>query len=144
METETASDSSSSPEPEPVLGVPDPVRILVETATHLVPGQLYSERIEHMRNVICRHHWGRGFDGERDRCYVYGLGGGDRSDSRSGQGQRGRVCFFLVDSGQTSSRNENPPVLRYRWTGTKLVYIWRALPAVVINKLKEYPFMRPS
>ncbi|KAI1747315.1 hypothetical protein F4782DRAFT_521509 [Xylaria castorea] len=137
---ETASDVSSSPEPEPVLGVPDPVRILVETATHLVPGQLYPEKLEGMRNVICRHHWDRDFDHEIDRCYVYGLGGA--GDLKSGRGGQGRACFFLVDNGETMSERENPPVLRYRWTGKELVYIRRALPAVVVAKLKEYPFMR--
>ncbi|TRX96867.1 hypothetical protein FHL15_002173 [Xylaria flabelliformis] len=136
---ETDSDASSSSEPEPVLGVPDPVRILVETTTHLVPGELYSERINGMRNVICHYHWGRAFDDATDRCYVYGLGGAD--DLRSERDQS-RVCFFLVDSGETLSERENPPVLRYRWTGKKLVYIRRALPAVVVAKLKEYPFMR--
>ncbi|KAI0453610.1 hypothetical protein F5B21DRAFT_478613 [Xylaria acuta] len=146
METETASDASSSPEPEPVLGVPDPVRILVETATHLVPGDGCSEKIKRMRNAICQHHWNRDFDDEEDWCYVYGLGGSsggrDRGVLKSGEGERDRVCFFLVDSGQTSSRNENPPILRYRWTGEELVYIRRAVPAVVVAKLKEYPFMR--
>ncbi|KAI0442304.1 hypothetical protein F4803DRAFT_519601 [Xylaria telfairii] len=138
METETDSDASSSPEPEPVLGVPDPVRILVETATHLVPGHVYTERVKCMRNIICQHHWSRDFDSEKDRCYVYGLGGVQLNS----EGERGRVCFFLVDSGQTSSKNENPPMMRYRWTGKHLVYIRRALPAVVVAKLKEYPFMR--
>lgn len=116
METETASDTSSSPEPEPVLGVPDPVRILVETVTHLVPGHVYPERVKCMQNIVCQHHWGRDFDDEKDRCYVYGLGG----RQQSGEGERGHVCFFLVDSGQTSSKNENPPIMRYRWTGKEL------------------------
>ncbi|KAI1733806.1 hypothetical protein F4680DRAFT_440403 [Xylaria scruposa] len=136
---ETDSDASSSSEPEPVLGVPDPVRILVETTANLVPGQLYPERVEGMRNVICRYHWGRDFDEAKDRGYVYGLGGADRLRSERDQS---KVCFFLVDSGETMSERENPPVLRYRWTGKKLVYIRRALPAVVVAKLKEYPFMR--
>ncbi|KAI0469475.1 hypothetical protein F4859DRAFT_486771 [Xylaria cf. heliscus] len=139
METESASNTSSDSDSELVLGVPDPVRILVETATHLVPGSFSSDKVERMRNVICQHHWRRDFDGGTDRCYVYGVGGDDPTRGRA-EGDRGRVCFFLVDSGETTSRNENPPILRYRWTGKKLIYIRRALPAVVVAKLKEYPF----
>ncbi|KAI0399362.1 hypothetical protein F4802DRAFT_590067 [Xylaria palmicola] len=140
--SEMASDSSSSPEPEPVLAVPDPVRILVETSTHLVPGRLHGERVQRMRNVICQYHWRRDFDDGKDRCYVYGLGG--KGPGGGGGGGQPRVCFFMVDSGETASRNENPPILRYRWTGEDLVYIRRALPAVVVAKLKEYPFMGRS
>ncbi|KAI0549772.1 hypothetical protein F4679DRAFT_250991 [Xylaria curta] len=123
---ETDSDASSSSEPEPVLGVPDPVRILVETTANLVSGQLYEERVEGMRNVICQYHWGRDFDDAKDRGYVYGLGGaaGDLRNAR----EQSKVCFFLVDSGETMSERENPPVLRYRWTGKKL-YVLRLLEA---------------
>ncbi|KAI0199210.1 hypothetical protein F4808DRAFT_217461 [Astrocystis sublimbata] len=179
MDTEPAADqdansSSSSDSDDPVLGVPDPVRILVETSTHLVPAPVPSdneisssslarfltesaarreESIARMRDIICQYHWSRDFDGETDRCYVYGFSadvrGRSESRSRSDEAQRDEsgnrgdnVCFFMVDSGETVSERESPPVLRYRWTGKKLVYIRRALPAVVVKKLREYPFMR--
>lgn len=102
--------SSSAPGPVEATG---PIRILVQTETHLVPGDLYPEKIELMRNIICQHHWNRDYDRHRDRCYVHG---GEFGYSH-------RVCYFLVDSGSTLSATENPPILWYRWMGDSLLEI---------------------
>jgi len=47
-------------------------RILVQTKTHLVPGDDYGDRLQRMRNIICQHQWKR-------RLH---LGGGPHPHSR--------------------------------------------------------------
>ncbi|KAJ2977211.1 hypothetical protein NUW58_g7881 [Xylaria curta] len=53
----------------------------------------------------------------------------------------GELALY-ADTGSTASRWENPPIIRYQWDGESLVYIRRSLPAHVLVKLREYPFMR--
>lgn len=88
-----------------------PVRILVQTVTGLVPGDLYPERIQLMRNIICQHHWNRDYDFRQERCQV-----------RHGDfGFDNRICYFLLDSGINLSSLEDVPILWYRWTGESLL-----------------------
>lgn len=88
-----------------------PVRILVQTVTHLVPGDEYAERVEYMRNLICQHHWKRDFDRDQDRWNVYG----------HHFGLRNRNCYFLIDHGHVDGEScTDPPVLWYKWTGESL------------------------
>lgn len=93
---------------------PGPVRILVQTRTHLVPGDVYGEKIEYMRNMICQHAWNRNYIRGPDRWNCYG----------ADFGYPDRTCYFLVDHGMTAEHgqppSENPPVLWYRWTGDSL------------------------
>ncbi|KAF5008061.1 hypothetical protein FDECE_5644 [Fusarium decemcellulare] len=68
------------PDPTPASGDPSsqlaertaPVRILVQTATHLVPGDLYPERLQRMQDIIYQYHWNRDFDHRQDRFYAHG------------------------------------------------------------------------
>ena len=87
-----------------------PIRILVQTKTHLVPGDEYAERVDRMRNLICQHHWNRDFDWNQDRWNVYGADFG--FDDRN--------CYFLVDHGESPT---DPPILWYSWTGESLLVI---------------------
>ncbi|KAI1780361.1 hypothetical protein F4818DRAFT_435569 [Hypoxylon cercidicola] len=84
----------------------DPVRILVRTATHLVPGEDFSQRCFFLLNRICQHHWNRDFDHIQDRWNAHG----------AWFGYDNRRCYFLVDHGQ-SLHDEHVPVLWYEWTG---------------------------
>lgn len=88
-----------------------PVRILVSTATHLVPGDGFFERTEFMRNLISQYHWCHDFDRDRDRFEAY----------NATFGYDNRKCYFLLDHGQSPDGNDEiVPVLWYKWTGTLL------------------------
>ena len=87
-----------------------PKRILVQTKTHLVPGDDYHARCMFMLNLICQHHWNHNFDLDQDRWNVYGAQFG--YDNRS--------CYFLVDHGR-SPTDDDVPVLWYQWTGESLL-----------------------
>jgi hypothetical protein len=87
-----------------------PKRILVQTQTHLVPGDDYGARCFFILNLICQHHWNRDFVFGEDRWNQYGAQFGyDRL-----------TCYFLVDHGQ-SATNDDVPVLWYQWTGKSLL-----------------------
>jgi hypothetical protein len=87
----------------------DPIRILVQTSTQLVPGGDYAERITNMQNLICQHHWNRDFDWEQDRWNVHGHEFAFPN----------RTCYFLIDHGDSDSCADLP-VLWYRWDGESL------------------------
>lgn len=137
-----------------VLEVAPPVRILVQTITRLVPGDLYPERVRLMRNIICQHHWNRDFDCIQERFQARGADFGFDN----------RVCYFLLDSGINLDPVEDPPILWYRWTGESLlvhpfsftrtiliisltlvysVTIHKVLPTEILDRLREYPFQKP-
>ena len=106
-----AADETGSPETTALQQQPTgPVRILVQTKTHLVPGDKYAERIERMQNLICQHHWNRDFDWDQDRWNLYGADFGFDD----------RTCYFLMDHGESHT---DPPVLWYSWTGESLLVI---------------------
>lgn len=100
--------SSASSSSLPTVAVP--VRILVQTVTGLVPGDLYLERIRLMRNIICQHFWNRDFDSIQERFQARGADFGFDN----------RVCYFLLDSGINFHITQDPPVFWYRWTGDSL------------------------
>ncbi|POR31688.1 Uncharacterized protein TPAR_08097 [Tolypocladium paradoxum] len=110
-----------------------PKRILVQTKTHLVPGDDYHQRCLFLLDVMCRHHWNRDFDPRQDRWSEYG----------AWFGYDNRRCYFLVDHGQ-SSADRHVPVLWYEWTGESLKAMPRFLPLELQTRLQEYPFNRPS
>jgi hypothetical protein len=87
----------------------EPTRILVQTKTHLVPGDDYHQRCLFMLDLICQHHWKRDFHPGQDRWSVYG--------ARFGYDKR--RCYFLVDHGQ-STTDDDIMLLWYQWTGESL------------------------
>ncbi|KAK3936693.1 hypothetical protein QBC46DRAFT_394382 [Diplogelasinospora grovesii] len=126
-------EKSAAPPPERSEG---PVRILVQTKTHLVPGEDYLSKRMFMANLICQRHWNRDFDSEshNDRGYLYG----------GVFGQDNRRCYFLVDHGQHSGNDDDVPVLWYEWTGESLNTLPGPLPPAVQTMLREkYPFTPP-
>lgn len=90
----------------------DPVRILVRTATHLVPGEDFVERTGFIKDVICRHVWERDFDHGLDRFHSY----------HATFAFDNRTCYFLIDHGKcrTGQADEDVTVLRYSWDGKTL------------------------
>ncbi|KAI1405167.1 hypothetical protein F4819DRAFT_445073 [Hypoxylon fuscum] len=109
-----------------------PLRILVQTKTHLVPGDEYSERCKNMKNLICQHYWDRDFDYNRDRFYAY----------RADFAYEGRRCYFLLDHGHSDT--DDVPLLWYKWTGNTFIAIEHPLPIQLRAKLKHYPFIKPQ
>ncbi|KAI9740965.1 MAG: hypothetical protein M1818_004571 [Claussenomyces sp. TS43310] len=110
-----------------------PIRILVQTLTHLIPGRDSFERIFFILNGICQNHWNCDFKGPQFRYAVY-----------NGRfGLNNQRCFFLVDHGE-SENDDDVPVLYYEWTGESL----KPLPQLAKNpkiqaKLKhDVPFTR--
>ncbi|KAK2865076.1 hypothetical protein FQN49_003936 [Arthroderma sp. PD_2] len=98
-------DSAPIPHPDP------PIRILVRTLTHLVPGNGNSERRMFILNRICQHHWGCDFEAPERRWSSY----------NDLFGLNNRRCFFLVDYGESLNGDDDAvPVLSYEWTGKSL------------------------
>jgi hypothetical protein len=88
-----------------------PARILVSTATHLVPGDGYFAKTEFMQNLISQYHWSRDFEWSSDRFEAY----------NAEFGYDNRTCYFLIDHGQSPDGNDDVvPILWYRWTGESL------------------------
>ncbi|PGH23180.1 hypothetical protein AJ80_02710 [Polytolypa hystricis UAMH7299] len=107
METTTSKTKDSAPilfKPEP------PIRILVQTLTHLVPGNGNTDRIMFILN---------------------------RSAYNDQFASNSRRCFFLLDAGQ-SSNDDDVPVLSYEWTGESLIPMPQlAQDPMIQTKLKE-------
>ncbi|KAL2126471.1 hypothetical protein VTI74DRAFT_846 [Chaetomium olivicolor] len=84
-----------------------PVRVLVQTKTHLVPGDKsteFGERVSAMENMICQHVWQRDYDRHRERAWHYGCKFALENIE----------CWFLVDHhGPDPSPSPDPPVLWY-------------------------------
>lgn len=93
-------------------GSDEPVRVLVQTKTHLVPGEDHNAKWQFMTNQIALHHWGSKFQKD-DRCNEYG----------TQYAYKNRRCFFLVDHGTSPIGSDDPfhvPIVRYEWTGEEL------------------------
>lgn len=104
METNTSNPESRAPDVGEA-----PTRVLVQTKTHLVPGDGYHKRCLFMLDLICQRTWSRDFDPKQHRWNVRGaLFGYDN-----------HPCYFLVDHGQ-SSNDEDITVLWYHWDGKSL------------------------
>ncbi|KAH8817338.1 hypothetical protein F5884DRAFT_830412 [Xylogone sp. PMI_703] len=86
-----------------------PVRILVQTLTHLVPGKECFERMFFILDRICQHHWNCDFDVPKFR----------RASYNCQFAFNNRRCFFLVDYGE-SQNDDDVPILFYEWTGETL------------------------
>jgi hypothetical protein len=91
-----------------------PVRILVQTATQLVPGDKsmdFGERVDAMVKAICHHVWQRDYDFLRERQWMHGCEFAIDN----------RPCWFLIDHhGPDPVPIPDPPVVWYKWTGTDL------------------------
>jgi hypothetical protein len=90
-----------------------PIRILVQTKTHLVKGDDWGWKCLHMRDIICQHHWNRNFDSSQDRWSTRG----------THFGYDNRDCYFLVDHGHSANNDDGVPILWYQWTGEALFEI---------------------
>ena len=86
-----------------------PIRILVQTKTHLVPGNDYFEKKLFILDATSNRHLNRNYIPEKDRHYTRGAQFG-YPDHR---------CYFLLDHGQASNDDE-VPVMGYEWTGNTL------------------------
>jgi hypothetical protein len=102
--------ASTNKDPAPIVFKPDPpVRILVQTLTHLVPGTCNVNKTDFIFNRICQLHWNCDFNPLEYRWSTY-------NDLFA---FRNRRCFFLLDWGR-SSNDDDVPVLSYEWTGESL------------------------
>jgi hypothetical protein len=102
--------------PETPLLQPSPVRILVQTLTHLVPmdgvapkNDPASDKLISMLHRICQFQWNCKYTAGVHRWYTYG----------DEFGYNNRLCFFLIDYG-TTSNDDDVPTLCYEWTGESL------------------------
>ena len=110
MPTATTTSASQINISIPVAKNPEPpVRILVQTLTHLVPGGDNFERIDFILDLICRTFWNCDFESPRFRWASY-------NDQFA---LKNRICYFLVDYGD-SENDDEVPVLSYEWKGELL------------------------
>ncbi|KAL2171279.1 hypothetical protein VTG60DRAFT_3385 [Thermothelomyces hinnuleus] len=133
---------SSSTDDTPLAQHGTPLRVLVQTKTHLIPGDQsadFGQRFRVMQNLICQHIWRRDFDRTRERIWSKGEFALDDHD-----------CWFLVDyhgAGRDPAEDRDPPdpdppMLWYNWTGTELLAVRDPLPHKVRREIQHYPFRR--
>lgn len=93
---------------------PSPVRILVQTYTHLVPGEARPDKLKFLRNTIATQVLKTTYNKSTDFMQAY-------DDLFA---VPGRQCFFLYDHAATpvgdDVADDAIPLLWYRWTGDKL------------------------
>ncbi len=120
-----------------------PVRILVQTQTHLVPGDRFTEfgeRYDAMVDLICRHVWQRAYDKFRERVWTY----------HTHFALDNVECWFLIDHhGPDPSPPPEPQIIWHRWTGTELFVCldlsnWMRLPSWLPNLLLQRDATRPA
>ncbi|KAK3292990.1 uncharacterized protein B0H64DRAFT_403257 [Chaetomium fimeti] len=113
-----------------------PVRVLVQTQTHLVPGDKtthFGERYDAMVSLICQHVWQREYDQFRERDWSY----------HCHFAVDNVECWFLIDHhGPDPTPPPDPPLIWYRWTGTKFMIVHGRPPSGVRRELQYYPFER--
>ncbi|KAL2127967.1 hypothetical protein VTI74DRAFT_9919 [Chaetomium olivicolor] len=104
------------------------LRVLVQTQTHLVPGDKsteFGERYDAMVNLIFQHLWQREYDKFRERVWNY----------HCHFALDNVECWFLVDHhGPNPSSPPDPPII--------CVMIRDPLPGRVRRDLRHYPFQR--
>ena len=100
-------------QPEPIRFRPEPpVRILVQTLTHLVPGGNGIEKTTFILNQISQLHWQCDYNHRERRWSSY-------NDQFA---LKNRRCFFLIDTGK-SSNDDDVPILSYEWSG-EFLYVY--------------------
>lgn len=73
--------------PQPEENSADKMRILLQSTTHLVPGDDREEKLDFIRNMVCQIYWQRDFDRAQERWYAHG----------DDFALKNRKCFFLID-----------------------------------------------
>lgn len=93
---------------------PSPVRILVQTQTHLVPGESGTEKEETVERSIRKNVLKNKYSKRNDRLYLY-------NDYFAVPGYH---CFFLYDHALSpvgdDVTDDEIPLLWYRWSGKEL------------------------
>ncbi len=88
-----------------------PVRVLVQTGTHLISDDRDQWREGKMQDLICQHVWGRDFHKFRERGWNYHCHWTINSSE----------CWFLVDHhGPGPTPPPDPPLIWYQWTRAEL------------------------
>ncbi|KJZ69866.1 hypothetical protein HIM_10740 [Hirsutella minnesotensis 3608] len=100
-------------------------RILVKCSSDTIPGEAIDRRTT-IANIVCKHHFGRNFDGNTDGLHSAGQYNFDD-----------RQCYFLIDVGPRGS--QNPGIINYVWNGETLSN-QRATPPLIRHLTKTYPF----
>ncbi|OJZ85807.1 hypothetical protein ASPFODRAFT_46874 [Aspergillus luchuensis CBS 106.47] len=127
-----------NPTPPPTLS-PSPIRVLVQTLTHLVPStnqagekNIYDDKLFTMLDTICQHTWKCDFDGHVHRWYTYG----------DEFGYSHRMCFFLIDYGTAPGGDDSKgPIVCYEWDGSKFIDKPQILQFEDVQaELKSVPF----
>ncbi|GKZ32819.1 hypothetical protein AbraIFM66950_002452 [Aspergillus brasiliensis] len=123
----------------PTILHPSPLRILVQTLTHLVPsdnlianGEPYGDKLLSMLDRTCKHVWDFPYEPGLQRWYSYG----------DEFGYNNRVCFFLLDYGTAPNGNdEEVPIRCFTWDGEKFQLKPDLLKDEEVQaELKEVPF----
>ncbi|GKZ26313.1 hypothetical protein AbraIFM66951_002255 [Aspergillus brasiliensis] len=118
---------------------PSPIRILVQTLTHLVPsdnlianGEPYADKLFSMLDRTCNHVWDYPFEPGLQRWYSYG----------DDFGYDNRVCFFLLDYGDApEGKDEEVPIQCFVWDGEMFTPKPDLLKDEEVQaELKEVPF----
>ncbi|KAH6615994.1 hypothetical protein B0J18DRAFT_484807 [Chaetomium sp. MPI-SDFR-AT-0129] len=105
-----------------------PVRVLVQTQTHHVPGDKstrFGERFDAMLSLICQHVWQREFDKFRERPWDY----------HCHFALDNVECWFLVD-------HHGPHPILPADLPIVCITIQIPLPGKVRRELRHYPFER--
>ncbi|KAG8166814.1 hypothetical protein KVR01_002503 [Diaporthe batatas] len=113
-----------------------PVRVLVQTYTHLVPGEARPDKLEFLRKTIAkrvlkmRHNKSTAYMHVYDDLFAI----------------PGRQCFFLYDYASTPIGDDivddEIPILWYRWSGDKMMALNQKPPKRIRRTIREdYPFM---
>ncbi|KAI1099037.1 hypothetical protein F4804DRAFT_349688 [Jackrogersella minutella] len=84
-----------------------PMRVAVQTKTHLVPGDDFYDRCQKINNLICQHLWNQDHEYTKYRWSIY----------RAEFAFHNRTCYFFLDHCRTN--NDEPPVSWYKWKGTE-------------------------
>ncbi|PWY78984.1 hypothetical protein BO83DRAFT_406610 [Aspergillus eucalypticola CBS 122712] len=116
-----------NPTPPPTLSL-SPIRVLVQTLTHLVPStnqagekNIYDYKLFTMLDTICQHTWKCDFDGHVHRWYTYG----------DEFGYSHRMC----------DDDSKVPIECYEWDGSKFIDKPQILQFEDVQaELKSVPF----
>jgi hypothetical protein len=95
--------------PRPVPRAAGPVRVLVQTLTHLVPTRGKDDRSCVMFDLMCEYHFGCKYDGRVFRM----------ASHNDMLGYDNLRCYFLIDYGE-SLNDDDVPIVCYEWTGDSL------------------------
>lgn len=114
MQSAAASRADAARGAEKVVTALSPVRVLVQTYTHLVPGEARPHKLEFLRDTIAGRVLKTKHNRSTAHMHVY-------DDMFA---IPGRQCFFLYDYAAApvgdDVADDDIPLLWYRWTGEQL------------------------